>query len=416
MLSDAEPFLQRIRAFPDDDSHRLIFADWLEDEGGRAADRAAFIRIQVALSGMKPDDVRRPGLLIAERDLLDAYRDDWATPLRGLATGLEYRRGFVEEVKVSAVQLLRHADELFAAGPIRHIHLQDLGGMLEAVMQSPFLGRLTALTVFAQYSGEPLALLIARCPHLAGLQVLHLRRNRLEDDAAEHLSASPFLTNLEDLDLAENELTESGAKALAASPRLGNLRRLELRHNPIGPGGVEALASSERLDSLERLGLGDTGIGVPRLHALPRMSDLLRIPNLDLTGNHLGPSGLKTLIHRPPASDGPTVRLRELDLSHNELGEAGTRMLATCPALGNLQTLRLAGCGIPDPALRHLANSTHLNRLLVLDLANNPLADFGCFLETAQLKSLRRLILPLGVPPWMQGELGRRFHRGAVKS
>ena len=58
MLSDAEPFLQRIRAFPDDDSHRLIFADWLEEQGGRDADRAAFIRIQVALSNLKANDFK----------------------------------------------------------------------------------------------------------------------------------------------------------------------------------------------------------------------------------------------------------------------------------------------------------------------------------------------------------------------
>ena len=33
MPSDAEPFLQRIRAFPDDDAQRLIYADWLEEQG-----------------------------------------------------------------------------------------------------------------------------------------------------------------------------------------------------------------------------------------------------------------------------------------------------------------------------------------------------------------------------------------------
>lgn len=418
MPSDAEPFLQRIRAFPDDDSHRLIFADWLEEQGTREANRAAFIRIQVALASLPSDDPRRPTLLVAERELLDAYREEWEGPLRGLATGPEFRRGFVEEVKVAARQFLRHADELFAAGPIRHIHLLDLGSHLDAIVQSPFMSRLSALTVFAQHMGEPLARTIARCPHLAGLRQLHLGRNRLEDDATEHLAGSSFLSNLEDLDLAENDITESGARGLAASMHLGNLRRLELRHNPLGPGGAEALASSERLDSLERLGLGDTEIGVPRLHAIPRMHDLLRIPNLDLTGNRLGPLGLKAILKRSPGGEGPTIRIRELDLSHNELGEGGTRILAECPSLEGVQVLRLAGCGIPDSAMRLLANSPHLNRLVTLDLGNNPIDDSGFrwFIDSPQLRSLRRLIVPLGISAWMQGALGQRFHRGVVKS
>ena len=271
MLSDSEPFLQRIRAFPDDDAQRLIFADWLEEQGGNGADRAAFIRLQVALAAMSADDPRRTALLAAERELLAVYRADWEEPIRGLATGPEFRRGFVDEVKVSARQFLRHADAIFAAGPIRHVHLLDIGQSLDAVMKSPFLGRLTALTVFAQHAGEALARAVARCPHLAGLRTLHLGRNRLEDDAALHLATSPFLTNLVDLDLAENDLSESGARAIAASPHLANLKRLELRHNPIGPGGAEALSGSDRLPSLERLGLGDTSLGAARLHALPRM-------------------------------------------------------------------------------------------------------------------------------------------------
>src|SRR5439155_18283454 len=133
MRTDAEPFLQRIRAFPDDDVPRLIYADWLDEQSAElpprdrdaARARAAFLRIQVALARLPDDDHRRPSLLVAERELLGAYREGWAAAFRGLATGPEFRRGFVEEVKVAARQYLRHAHELFAAGPIRHVLLID---------------------------------------------------------------------------------------------------------------------------------------------------------------------------------------------------------------------------------------------------------------------------------------------------
>src|SRR5437764_1020348 len=128
MQTDAEPFLQRIRAYPDDDVPRLIFADWLDEraaelaagERAEAHDRAEFIRIQLALARTPEDDRRRPNLLVAEREHLDAYRENWAAAFRGLATGLEFRRGFVEEVKIAARQYVQHAPDLFAAGPIRH--------------------------------------------------------------------------------------------------------------------------------------------------------------------------------------------------------------------------------------------------------------------------------------------------------
>src|SRR5690349_16557452 len=49
-------FLQAIREQPDDDAHRLIYADWLEEQGGaeRTA-RAAFIRAQCRLAALSDD-------------------------------------------------------------------------------------------------------------------------------------------------------------------------------------------------------------------------------------------------------------------------------------------------------------------------------------------------------------------------
>jgi uncharacterized protein (TIGR02996 family) len=429
MQTEAEAFLQRIRAFPEDDTPRLIFADWLDAQGNPAGaewgeDRARFIRVQIALARLAADEGRegetavdresRRALHEAERGLLKAHEEEWTAALRALtATGIQFHRGFAEEMNVDARDFVRLAHKIFDAAPVRHIHLLNVGGSLAAALACPYLSRLSALTVYAQHAGEPLARAVARSPHLAGLKALHLARNRFEDDAAEHLATSPIVAGLDELDLAENELGETAARALAASAHLGALRRLELRDNRLGPGGAEALAGSERLTSLVRLGLAGNEVGVARLHSLTRAHDLLRVPVLDLSANNLTPAGLQVILARPPgAADLPPVRLRELSLGQNpELGNDGARVLAGCPHLAGLRALRLTGCNIGDDGARALAESPYLRHLVTLDLANNPTGDpgFRPYLTASAFPDLRDLHYPAGLSKQMQMALRHRF-------
>jgi uncharacterized protein (TIGR02996 family) len=411
MQTEAEAFLQRIRAYPDDDAQRLIFADWLDENGDSR--RAKFIRVQLALAELPADAPARKRLLGEERDLLTAHRDEWEAPLRGLATGCEFHRGFVDEVKVEARQFLRHAHEIFTAAPVRHVHLLDVSDSLPGALQSPYLSRLAALTIHAQHTGEQLARAVARCEHLAGLRRLALTRNRLGDDAAEQLAASPHLANLAELDLGDNEIGETGARAIAASPNFVQLQKLELRGNRLGPAGAEALAGSERLVALHRLGLADNDVGLPRLHTLSRAHDLLRVPVLDLSANGLTPAGLQVILTRPAGADPAAVRLTELDLSFNEqLADDGARMLARSPSLANLIVLRLERCGIGDDGARALANAPHLNRVEHLTLENNPIGDSGFrpWLDTRHWRALERLTPPrIGISQTMRLDLENKY-------
>ncbi len=436
MQTEAEAFLQRIRAFPDDDAPRLIYADWLEEQGAVGSpewgpERAYLIRVQIALARLDEEteleepnisardrveresarEKLRAKLLVAKNDLLDNYREDWIAPFRGLATSHEFHRGFVEEVNVGGLQWIRHAHELFYAGPVRHIHLLDGGGNLPLAFQCSYLNRLMALSVYALHAGRTLAQLVAESRHLSGLKILHLGRNRFEDDSAEILANSPMLSNLVELDLTENELGETGARSLAASSYHGNVRYLELRNNRIGPTGAEAIAGSERLTSLHRLGLSGNEIGVARLHSLSRAHDLLRVPILDLSVNGLNAGGLKVILTRAtPMNETGGVRIVDLNLGQNELGNEGARVLAGCPLLSGLRVLRLANCGIGDEGARALAESPHLNQLTTLDLGFNPIGDSGLrpFVRTS-LPALRRLIPPvIGVSDPMRRQLRMR--------
>src|SRR5262245_43036044 len=68
--SEQLAFWSAIRANPDDDTPRLVYADWLQENGDEA--RAEFIRTQIELEHLGPDP--RPVDGEQARDLADFRR------------------------------------------------------------------------------------------------------------------------------------------------------------------------------------------------------------------------------------------------------------------------------------------------------------------------------------------------------
>jgi uncharacterized protein (TIGR02996 family) len=66
-----DAFLQAILESPDDHTPRLVYADWLDKHGD--PDRAEFIRLQVALAALPPDDLRQQQMGDRERMLLAGH-------------------------------------------------------------------------------------------------------------------------------------------------------------------------------------------------------------------------------------------------------------------------------------------------------------------------------------------------------
>src|SRR5438045_3614039 len=88
-------FLQDIKENPDDDTPRLILADWLEEHGDP---RGTFLRIQCELAKSEGDRDRQHQLGLRLRQIMDRHEREWVAPLGTLARSRDYRRGLLRLV------------------------------------------------------------------------------------------------------------------------------------------------------------------------------------------------------------------------------------------------------------------------------------------------------------------------------
>ncbi|HXG10133.1 MAG TPA: TIGR02996 domain-containing protein [Gemmataceae bacterium] len=311
-MTDEDIFLQAIRENPDDDGARLIYADWLEEQGDP---RGELIRVQCALARMPAGAAGRRELEERERQLLREV--EAALSLPAILSDWEFHRGLLESASIRLRAFAEHAEALVRLGPLRRLHvfngwfrpnlatLQALASnpylarvtsleLTEASISaqgvreltaSPYLEQLTALDLSSNVLGDEGVQVLAGCPSLARLTRLALGGNLIGDDGAQALADSPYLTNLTTLDLSRNSITDQGLAVLAASPRLAQLTALDLSNNLIADSGVSALAETKYLTRLTALNLRNNFIGDRGVQALARAPFRAQLLGLDLQGN-----------------------------------------------------------------------------------------------------------------------------------
>jgi uncharacterized protein (TIGR02996 family) len=204
-----EPFLRAICADPEDDTVRLVYADWLDENGD--PERAEFIRLQIAVP-LQPKEFD-PRYARAE-ELRKKNWDIWFGGLPKLE-GIEWvwfvRRGFVFGVVASAGKwFVAHREQIFGATPVQNLTLIDAGqGTVERVLAVPETERLTSLTLRRCRIAPGYFDVVTRCPRLGRLRSLtisdrfHLPPYQcLTDDEARALVNTPFLPRLEALHLS----------------------------------------------------------------------------------------------------------------------------------------------------------------------------------------------------------------------
>ncbi len=113
-MEQQQALLRAVCAEPDDDGPRLVYADWLEENG--QPQRAEFIRVQTELARLPARSQRRARLQAREQELLAKHKDQWLAPLKRFTDKryakysrkepFEFRRGFVEYMLLNSMTFM----------------------------------------------------------------------------------------------------------------------------------------------------------------------------------------------------------------------------------------------------------------------------------------------------------------------
>lgn len=255
-------FIEAIQAEPDDDVPRLIFADFLEDQGDPQAE---LIRVQLRLRDpnvqLSLDELGR--MARRRSELLRHFDREWVEPLKRLgALGVEIRRGFVDELRISAADFVRNATEILALAPgLRLLNLRRAGTRISEVVETPEMHRIRYLDLRVAELSRVDLYRLSQAESLRQLTGLNLHGNHLGDEGLLTLGAVASF-RLRDLNYGGNRVGDAGVTSIISSKTFENLRSLVLWSNSITPEGVLRLAGWEGLRNLRLLDLSYNGGGL----------------------------------------------------------------------------------------------------------------------------------------------------------
>lgn len=347
-MTDENALLSAIADTPDEDTPRLVYADWLDENG--QPDRAEFIRVQCQFAQLPKGDPYRGELHERQSQLLATHRRGWL-PERWSFLPYppeKWQRGFVSGVDKQGGRVTREDGASLAAIPTIESLAFSATGLNDEEFR--YLPVLPNLREFALWGSEELTSvsfsLMSRWQTLRHLQLLS---SGLDDDCLEYIAALQGLVSLDVLDGWETEvLSDAGLTHIAA---LTNLRDFHLSAPYV------------------------TGSGLEVLHGLP----LLR--KLSIGGCRLTEDAIAPVVG--------CCQLEELDLNHSENRGIGDQLLAALPRLPSLRRLSVIRRDVTASGFRALGQ---LSRLEELTVGGQAFGD-GELESLLNLPQLRRLQL-----------------------
>jgi uncharacterized protein (TIGR02996 family) len=393
-MTDDAAFLRAVLDAPGDDAPRLVYADWLEENG--QGDRAEFIRVQCELARLPIEDERRPDLEAREVRLLSARRKEWSRPLRPFVKQVEFRRGFAEAVKLRAEAFLEHAEDLFRLAPINTIDFVNIGDHAAAVAGSKHLRKLKGLG-------------LTDSRFLSGQRGTWNRqtyqRERIENPLGPNtlrtVFGSKFLRGIRHLAVPNCQLRAEGVRFLAGWNGLAEIESLDLRNNDFDEGDVAGLAASKHLGNLRTLRM-ESCFSYDHYEYFPEEGGITIFPRElaplfgQLEEAHIGSCGVTANGLRHLGSQPRTVPLKGLSLERSPLrmlDNTGEAEIVLAFLSQPLRELNLRSCYLDNMFIRALSETTAAATLVSLEIGNSDLieSDAENLVNSKSLANLQRL-------------------------
>ncbi len=338
-MSDEKALLAAIWEHPHEDTPRLVYADWLQENG--QPERAEFIRVQCERARLDEWDAGVAPLKAREEELWTAWAGRWRSRLPKGRRKCEFERGFPKF-------------------NLSHYEVRDLLGLTAADLEPAPLSRYHYLI-----EGRDLAAVL-KWPGLRFQELFSPRPPRLPKGWVERVAACAALRNVSELCTIDCKLTPAEVILLLDAWADRHLPILRMA-GEIGDEGMAVLAAHPTAAKVWLLDLRGAGLKAAGVRAMCSSPFLTRVRTLDLTFSPFGNAGLEALLRWPLL---PAVR--RLHLAYTRLTTAGAVALAACPALAELRELTLGANRIGADGCLALARSPHLGRLTGLHLYDTP--------------------------------------------
>lgn len=236
-MKENAALLDAILAAPEDDKPRLVYADWLQEQGDP---RAELILVQCKLgrsllaaggrygtsTGKRPEDVQE--LKEREVELIKRNEKAWLGSVRPFIRQWAWRRGFLTHVigdaaklveglpalakePIESMQLTGYKPKLLAAfrkaqphPTVQRIELSQcrLKGSAYEVLDAPFFSKVQKLDLWGNDLSD--ATRLAKCA-LPAMRWLNLNMTKLNEDSLARLAKAPFFSRLTHLSLDFND-------------------------------------------------------------------------------------------------------------------------------------------------------------------------------------------------------------------
>ncbi|MCE9567351.1 MAG: TIGR02996 domain-containing protein [Planctomycetes bacterium] len=402
-MTDREALYRAIIVNPSEDTPRLVYADWLQEND--RPEEAEFIRLGCRLEASSPDHPEYVEWLARHGELTIWLAAHSPGPKLKFPAGLEVsgeadwwrisRRGFPRYIEFDgnhhpsgkAIRSLAASLETaFDTLPTRWLVVRFITNeQLAELLRQPIIGQLDTLTLQLYSQGEPnveAARLLANCSHLKNLRGLVLAFD-IGIDGAEVLGQSENLRGLERLTISGPTVTPISIRSLGAAAWFRNLCILAVDDLP--DGSFEELCGLVPFRRLHTLRVNKHELAVLAWETFATSKTFPSLASLEFERVNMSGGGIEAL------AGAKWFRPCRLDLNYCSIGNEGAEALSGASWLASLRWLGMRGNLLSPSGVVAITRNRTLTELKYLDLSNNEVGVSGLH-AIASNPALRGLI------------------------